>query len=200
MAAVEPQKKGRAALIGLGLIFLGPLVLAWTLYGAGIWRPTGQVNHGVLLDPPATVPEVSLELVSGGRTDEEFLRRRWTMLYLTRNGCDPACLDTLANMRQVRLSLGRYADRIERVLLVDGPAPQASVAELLESEHPGLLIPMASGDNSRELVGMLVEAGAAGSIYVIDPLGNLLLSYASDVEAADLKEDLKRLLRLSRIG
>lgn len=197
---MRAEAKGRAALAGLGLLFLGPLALAWMLYGSGAWRPDGQVNHGRLVRPPVPTPEAAFELVSGGQTAQDFLRRHWTMLYLTENGCDEACLSSLVQMRQVRLSLGRYSERIERVLLVDGPAPDSGTRSRLAVEHPGLLVPVASGAAGRELVAALSAAGGAGRVFIVDPLGNLMLSYAPGSEPGDMKEDLKRLLSLSRIG
>ena len=37
-------------------------------------------------------------------------------------------------------------------------------------------------------------------IYLIDPLGNLMMSYAPDAKPKGMLEDMKRLLRLSHIG
>jgi hypothetical protein len=45
------------------------------------------------------------------------------------------------------------------------------------------------------------SAGAnAEHIYLIDPLGNLMMSYAPDAKPKGMLEDMKRLLRLSHIG
>jgi cytochrome oxidase Cu insertion factor (SCO1/SenC/PrrC family) len=40
----------------------------------------------------------------------------------------------------------------------------------------------------------------AGRIYIIDPRGNLMMSYAPNVNPKDVYKDLKKLLRGSRIG
>jgi hypothetical protein len=40
----------------------------------------------------------------------------------------------------------------------------------------------------------------AGRIYLIDPLGNLMMSYAPDAPSMGLLEDIKKLLKLSHIG
>jgi hypothetical protein len=39
-----------------------------------------------------------------------------------------------------------------------------------------------------------------GRVYIVDPLGNLMMSYPSDAGPGDLYDDLRRLLRVSRIG
>jgi hypothetical protein len=37
-------------------------------------------------------------------------------------------------------------------------------------------------------------------VYLIDPLGNLMMSYAADARPKGMLEDLKKLLRLSHVG
>ena len=46
------------------------------------------------------------------------------------------------------------------------------------------------------------RAGAENShrVYLIDPLGNAMMSYAADSKPKGMLEDMKRLLRLSSIG
>ena len=40
----------------------------------------------------------------------------------------------------------------------------------------------------------------ADTVYVVDPLGNLMMSYDARQDPRGLLEDLKKLLRLSHIG
>ena len=42
--------------------------------------------------------------------------------------------------------------------------------------------------------------GAADRVYLIDPLGNLMMCYAVDARPKGMLEDLKKLLRLSHVG
>ena len=37
-------------------------------------------------------------------------------------------------------------------------------------------------------------------IYLIDPLGNVMMSYPKDATAKGMQKDLKRLLKVSKIG
>jgi hypothetical protein len=41
---------------------------------------------------------------------------------------------------------------------------------------------------------------APGRVYLIDPIGNLVLSYAPDADPSGMRKDLARLLRLSQVG
>jgi len=41
---------------------------------------------------------------------------------------------------------------------------------------------------------------AAGDVYLVDPLGNLMMHFPKQTGMQGMQEDLKRLLRVSRIG
>ena len=63
----------------------------------------------------------------------------------------------------------------------------------------------ADEDSDRELLGAFPKYGAtpvetAGRIYIVDPLGNLMMSYAPNAPQKALLEDLRKLLKLSHIG
>jgi hypothetical protein len=45
-----------------------------------------------------------------------------------------------------------------------------------------------------------VPLADAGRIFIVDPLGNLLMSYAATAPDKALLTDMKKLLRLSHIG
>jgi hypothetical protein len=40
----------------------------------------------------------------------------------------------------------------------------------------------------------------AGRIFIVDPLGNLMMSYSRAIEPKGLLQDMKKLLKLSHIG
>jgi hypothetical protein len=54
------------------------------------------------------------------------------------------------------------------------------------------------------LTAILEHAGhtpaAADRVYLIDPLGNLMMCYSVDARPKGMLEDLKKLLRLSHVG
>ena len=45
-----------------------------------------------------------------------------------------------------------------------------------------------------------VPVVSGGSVWLVDPLGNLILRYPPGYQSRGLLEDLKRLLKLSKIG
>lgn len=169
----------------LAALFLLPLAVAFFAYYGTSWRPAARVNHGVLITPVLVLPALS-----------EF-RGHWSLVYVGDGACDADCHRTLYVMRQTRLGLNNEMTRVERVFLVTG---NCCAREFLEREHPGLKVLEAGGAPGAALLQQFPAAGRAYSLYVVDPLGNLMMSYDARQNPHGLLEDLKKLLRLSHIG
>jgi hypothetical protein len=109
--------------------------------------------------------------------------------------CDAACQAKLLRIRQLRLMQGKDMDRIERVWLVtDGRAPDPDLMRL----HQGARLLDARAE---DLLALLPHQERPGDfIYLIDPLGNLMMRYPRDADPQGMKKDLERLLKVSRVG
>jgi len=200
------DRRQRRLLIGLALMFFGPLGISFYLYyGHGSWHPGGRVNAGDLIEPPRPLPSLSLPLQRSGETDSDFLRRKWTFLYVQQGPCAERCRTSLYETRQVRLALDRDMDRVQRVFIGDGDCCDF---QFLHEQHPDL-IAVRMSPAAAPLLALLPRHGAdnesggdpnAQPVYLIDPLGNLMMSYAPDAKPKGMLEDMKRLLRLSQIG
>lgn len=195
---METNKETRRSRLqgwGLVLLFFGPLAVAAYLYYDSDWRPGGTSNHGELVVPPVPVPEISLPTPDGGETGSAFLRQHWSLVYLGAEQCDEACQEALYNSRQMRIALGRLMDRVQRVYLYTGEPPDAA---FLAAEHPDLLVASAADPAAARLLSAFT--GQEQGFWVVDPLGNVMMRYPPDQSPRGMLEDLKRLLRLSRIG
>jgi hypothetical protein len=205
------DRRQRRHLLGLAALFFAPLAVSFYLYYAGDWRPGHRVNHGDLINPARPLPEVALPLArvsdpdaghsQAGHTDAGFLRKKWTLLYWGAGSCPARCRTDLYNTRQVRLALNRDMDRVQRVFVAQGPCCEWAY---LDREHPDL-ITVAASREAAPLFALLpsyggIDPATADRIYLIDPLGNLMMSYAPDAKPKGMLEDLKRLLGLSSVG
>jgi hypothetical protein len=193
------DRRQRRLLIGLALLFFGPLGLSFYLYyGHGSWHPGGRVNAGDLIVPPRPLPSLALPLQSSGETDSDFLRRKWTLLYVQQGPCAERCRTSLYETRQVRLALDRDMDRVQRVFVADGDCCDF---QFLHEQHPDL-IAVRMNPAAAPLLALLPQRDPSNAerIFLIDPLGNLMMSYAPDAKPKGMLEDMKRLLRLSHIG
>jgi len=208
MAPSARDRRQRRVLIGLALMFFAPLGIAFYLYyGHGSWIPGGHVNAGDLVQPVRPLPPLTLPLWGSGSTDPNFLKGKWTLLYVNLGPCGQGCRTRLYDTRQVRLALDRDMHRVQRVFIAGG---ECCDERFLREQHPDL-ITIQAGDAAAPLLALLPERGPATAaqrvrtaeaplVYLIDPLGNLMMSYAAGATAKGMLEDLKRLLRLSSIG
>lgn len=184
-------------------MFFAPLALSFYLYYGKFWHPGARVNAGELVDPARPLPALALPLAApvGGavQTNPQFLRHKWTLLYVQHGRCDDECLRHLYDTRQVRLALNRDMDRVQRVFIADGDC--CDLKELLAA-HPDLIAIRATPNDEPLLALLPPRSQAINShrVYVIDPLGNLMMFYAADAKPKGMLEDMKRLLRLSSIG
>ena len=195
-ASAELRARNLRTLAVLAAIFLLPLVASFWMYYATDWRPAGRVNHGELITPPRALPRVELTVVTGGAHSELF-HRHWTLVYVGRGTCDEACRQALLLMRQTRLSLNNEMTRVERVFLATA---DCCARAFFEQQHPGLVVMDASAPQGGMLLSRFPAAQRETSVFIVDPLGNLMMRYDVSENPKGLLQDLQKLLRLSHIG
>jgi hypothetical protein len=200
MTETTTQRSGRRTLILLAVFFFLPLLAAWGWYffAAG-WRPMGTTNHGRLVTPPRQIHTPRLPLaLAPGRLPSDYFSGRWTLVYIGSPGCNADCKAALYATRQVRLAIGKNIERVQRLYLVTGPPTQR---HYLRRQHPDLTVVNAAGPKGRALIREFTSAAPGEKrIYIVDPLGNLMMSYPQAANASGLLADLRHLLRLSHVG
>lgn len=185
MSEERNRRSARRSLIAIAAVALLPFVGSYLLYW--FWKPAAFVNYGELLAAP--VPELQADAAL------PQLKGKWAFVMVDSGTCDHWCQRKLYIMRQVRLTQGKDMGRVERAwLLDDAAAPPAA----LVSEYAGTYLLQVPGS------ALLAKLPATGSVrdhlYLVDPLGNLVLRYPRDADPSLIKKDLSRLLRASRIG
>jgi cytochrome oxidase Cu insertion factor (SCO1/SenC/PrrC family) len=184
----------------LAALFLVPVGLAFFTYYGTAWRPAGHINHGRLVTPARPLPAIALprvRLEGGALVPALAWQGVWSLVYVGDGGCDAACHEALYVMRQTRLSLNNDMTRVQRVFLVTAGC---CAREFLARAHPGLVVVDAATPAAQPLVREFSAADRARTVFIVDPLGNLVMSYDARSDPHGLLEDLKKLLRLSHIG
>ncbi|HVN46195.1 MAG TPA: hypothetical protein VMT66_13285 [Steroidobacteraceae bacterium] len=208
MSAITPSElraRNLRTLAMLAALFVLPLALAFfTYYGTG-WRPQAHVNHGELIVPARPLPPIALpriDPVTGSAAPRPGpqaipFQRHWSLVYVGSGDCPSECRQALYVMRQTRLALNNDMTRVERVFLVT-----AACCDLrhLADEHAGLQVLDATAGAAAELLAQFPGAGREHTLFIVDPLGNLLMSYDARANPSGLLQDLKKLLALSHIG
>ncbi len=191
--SVQERRKGRTAFLVLVAIFFLPLIAAWLMYfGVINWKPSGIKANGELVHPPVLI-EVNEPVYLVDAQESALLRGKWTLVFVA-DQCNEDCEASLVLMRQVRMSLGRYLDRISRALVVTADVD----VNRLEQAFPGMDIV-----HSEQMATSILEASGRASgaqIYLVDPIGNLTMMFAHDSEPRPMYNDIKHLLKISRIG
>jgi len=184
--AVQTGKQRRMLLLLAALFFL-PVAASFVLYYGMDWRPPGTTNHGELYTP-RPLPASSAPLAD----------RKWSLLYAGDGACDENCRRSLVFARQTRLSLNKDMLRVNRVFLAIGNCCDRGY---LAGEHDGLTVLDAAADPAlAQVIAALPATEREHSLYVVDPIGNLVMRYDTRTEPRGLLDDLKKLLKLSHIG
>ncbi len=183
----------------LAALFLVPLALAFFTYYGSSWRPSRTVNHGRLISPPQVLPSVSLPQVlpAPAAAAPALFRAQWSLVYVGSGACDANCREGLFVMRAARLGLNNDMTRVAQVFLVTG---DCCAREYLAHEHPGVRVLDAQGVAGAPLLRAFPAPERAHTLFVVDPLGNLMMRYDARQNSRGLLEDLQKLLRLSHIG
>ena len=203
-------------------VTIAPVIASYLVY-YGV-RPEGRTNYGDFVEPQVTVTSIPVSPVITPRAESAFTliqsdprtRRpltqlgdwggRWLMVHIGPSVCADACKQELWLMRQIRLTTGRERDRVERLwLLTDDGTPDPA----LIAEHEGIWVarlgqvPAADAlvSNWLSVAATAVKnSGGASNIWVVDPLGNLMMRFPDNPDPDGMKKDMNRLLKASRIG
>lgn len=182
-------KMNRLKLLLIIGLFILPVAASYLAYY--IWQPTARKNYGELVKQvEVRVAGVGLD---GRPRDVSSLKGKWVMAYVGSGECPQTCRDLLYYMRQTRIAQGKEMDRIERLwLLTDDRVPAAD----LQAYHAGLNYVKPSVSPAPQFVGS--ETGAY--LYMIDPLGHLMMRWPQNPDPSRMIRDIKQLLKASQIG
>jgi len=164
----------------VGMVCIAPALLAWLAYLLH-WAPGATGNYGELIEPRP---------LAGAPIDA--LRGKWVLVTFDAAACDAACEKKLYIVRQIRRAQGKEMERIERLwVLTDASTPRPELLAAIE----GARVARADAKFAANFPGDAVR-----HIYLVDPLGNLMMRYQEEPQPAGMIKDLQRLLKYSRVG
>ena len=188
--------KGRLTLLALFAVFFLPIVVALALnVELPHWLPFGQSNHGQLVAPAERIETDTLTAVDGSPAVDSLLEGKWTLLYVEPSACLKACDRAVYRMRQSRYAMGKDMDRVQR-LVVASEAQAKETADKLLAFDPAIKVVAAAPS----WIEGLYTGSREAEIFVVDPKGFLVMWYRPDADPSGLIKDLKRLLKVSKIG
>ncbi|MGX5175246.1 hypothetical protein ACUR5C_14600 [Aliikangiella sp. IMCC44653] len=199
-------KKNRLTLVLLFAIFVVPVAVAYSAYFAG-WFAGATKNKGELLVEAEVldVEDFAITRSNGEKiTGKEFETLYWWIVPIDPRQCDQACITlNIVTVNQTYIGLGKQTQKAEQLLVLPngsqfdtGPFPTA----FAEFSQIGIkALPKTASGLNKDL--------PANFIYLVDPLGNIILRYplVKDKSMApqisrDMREDIRRLFKYSRLG
>jgi len=191
------MNSNKKTLITLLVVFVTPVVLGTVLFFnlERLGFEKGSTNYGTLVHPALPAVMADLKQDEKAALKEDTIAKKWTLTYLAPTDCDQACLDKLSLMKRVRLLTNEKMRRV-RTLLVTNESIANSIDK---SKFTEMVVTYVSKDNSQFL--RQFPEKQTNSIYLIDPLGNIMMYYPQDdLDIKKMMKDLGRLLKYSKLG
>jgi cytochrome oxidase Cu insertion factor (SCO1/SenC/PrrC family) len=195
---MKNNRRGHWTLAALLLVFIAPMLLAWYLYThPGLLK--GHSNQGQLLHPPLQLKAMQFDEITHNMPS---LKGKWTLFYVSALPCQKQCEQVIYKIRQIRTATGKERHRVNRLVLFVGDKKtlqleQKHLLSYSQGEYAGTLLTSIS---NIEFARQPATALQQNTLYLIDPLGNIMLSYPADVAPKALFKDLKHLMQISQIG
>ena len=202
MDDVNSNKKNKIIIIVIVLVFITPTILSWYVFNhTNFLESRGASNYGQIITPPIQLEDLSLiDPLNAERNNT--LHGKWSMIYVAES-CDDICMQNVYRMRQIHMGVGKHSLRVQKVLFLTNQ----NVEELssLFINFKGQQVINTSIIDIDVLLDKFrfknfSEPLKSERIYISDPLGNLMMSYPSDINPKGILKDLKKLLRASHIG
>jgi len=189
-------RSGRWKLLTVLAVCAAPVMASYLTYF--VIRPQGRANYSELITPTRELPPaLALTDLQGQPVPAASLRDQWLLVVVATAACDADCEAHLLLQRQLRETLGKERDRLDKVwFITDGGEPRLEVLKAISQGEPVRTLRV----DPQALAAWLQPAeGRALSehFYVVDPMGQWMMRSPAKPDAARLKRDIERLLRAS---
>lgn len=182
------------------LVCASPVIASYLTYY--VFKPSGNTsNYGTLIEPQRPMPALQLADERGTALSADSLKGKWLLIAAGGAACDEACARRLFTIRQIRAGQGKERERIVPVWLVtDKNAIDPRLSAAYNEPYAGVRFLRADAGAVREWLPAEGGQPAQASLYLVDPLGNLMMRFPVDPDPKKMHSDLNRLLKYSRIG
>lgn len=197
-------KRSLTPMVLVFLCSLAPIVAAFVVYMNPQWWPSDSSNYGTLLTPQRPMPaasELRLTTLDGKPFDLESLKGKWLLVAADGAACPESCARKLFITRNSHASQGKNVDRLARVWFITDDAVVPD--KVLEAYKGTVMVRVDPDQLARFLLARDTAAGQPGlqdPIWVIDPLGNLMMQYPAEADGVRVRKDISKLVYNSRIG
>ena len=194
---LEQQRRGRLMLLCMLIFFVTPIIAVIAMYKMD-WRPKGESIGQLVVPAKLLAMDYAFMSSDGSVVQPDLWKDKWSMVYIAGN-CQAACKEKLHNIRQLHVSLYKEIPRMQRVLITT-----SQEVKQLQQDYPDMLILNQPGSEITALSDQFnvnnESSMTADRIYLVDPLGHFMMSYATATDPALIRKDITRLMRYSWAG
>jgi len=206
----EQQKKNNRTVIIIFAMSIIPFCIAWYLSSSATWMG-GGTNNGKLITPPITTEFnqfVGYDEFSIKNLHE--IKGHWVIMNVAPNKqCNEVCQYAIHKTKQLRVMMGKDLTRSRRLVLIAAEFEQtveqlwwkgdAKDGKQIQEDKRLLRVKL-----SAPLLDKLNQARktgvSEGMLFIMDPLGNIMMQYEPEFDPYKVKSDLRKLLKISQIG
>lgn len=185
---------GRKMFLLLAFVFILPFTIAYTLHLLDI-RPGGK-SFGNLISPLIELNIPTFEDVNGNTFSAERWGKIWNIVMVDAASCNTACEQNVDKLNRVHRSLTKGKERVQRILIIKNDFDVARIQQL-QQKYPNLIVLSVKSAEQQQFVKQFDQVASDGSIYLVDPLNNLMMHYPQTTEPKALRADIVRLLKNS---
>jgi hypothetical protein len=187
--------QGRTKMLLVLLVCAAPVIASYFTYF--VIRPEGRSNYSDLILPTRALPELPFTDLNGAPVKAATLKGQWLLVVVSGGACDAVCEKNLWVQRQLRETLGREKDRLDKLwLITDTAVPRPETLQAIGTVAPATVLRVPEAVLAQWL------APAAGKalgqhLYIVDPMGEWMMRVPAEPEPGRLKRDVEKLLRAS---
>ena len=209
MSEIEPRpanntmagkKKNPYTVWFVVLSFIAPVALAYIIFF--FVEVKSFVNHGEILNPIVHIATFKLKNENNEIIPQDELTYKWRLISFLGKDCNEQCASRLYDTRQIHTSLGKNQHRLSRMFIHLQPAGE-TLLKLIEETHSDVIQVNGDTDAITEALGTNIRDDAginSNEIYIMDPMGNVMMRFTADQPNKEFLHDLKKLLKASQIG
>ncbi|MGZ8164276.1 MAG: hypothetical protein ACXW04_02065 [Methylobacter sp.] len=196
----KQQKKNRILILVIFSMSIIPFLIAWGLkQNPEILK--GRTNNGQLITPPVPTERNDLTGFDQFSADNMTeLSGHWLIVnVIPTSDCNERCLEAIYKTKQLQLMMSKDLTRTRRIaIILKDVAPE--IASRWWQEDRFLLKVKPNDALVKKITEIRQGAVPDGMLFLMDPLGNLMMQYEPGFDPYKVKSDLTHLLRISQIG
>lgn len=192
---LQRTRLGRWKMLLVLLICAAPVVASYLAYY--VVRPQTRSVFGTLVEPQRPLPDLVGVAPDGVKSNLRALKGQWLLMTVSGGACEATCQQYLYMQRQLRESLGKDKDRVDRVWLINDDA--AIDPALLPAIKGAVVLRVPPAELANWLAPQQGHV-LAEHLYLVDPIGNWMMRFPAVMDlkgAAKAKRDIERVLRAS---